>query len=342
MVLEKLRDRQNISIKAILISSLIFLALLISGCSQSGVNCEEQTYADLSEALTYAANDQLPFQYPLDELGLEPYRDQYGDHTPARFCRGSWEKEGEEHKRKYHAAEDYHLPAGSPVYAFADGEISFSGPMGGYGWLIIIDHPQANIYSLYGHLSPSRWYLESGTVVEKGDLIAYLGDSDENGGSAKNPLVTHLHFGIRAGQRTDYTGQGEWRWMAGWIKPCPSDVGWLQPSLIITGQEIPPGEFPMPKGSFFEKWRGEIILLSIYVVGGAAALINSLKKKNTVIPIIYGITMVIAGWYFSIKGTRVQYGLYGMAVVGFGVVIYQYFQRRKDGRQRTGDGGIVE
>jgi hypothetical protein len=32
--------------------------------------------------------------------------------------------------------------------------------------------------------------------------LAYLGDSDENGGSAEQPLEPHLHFGIRAGQRT--------------------------------------------------------------------------------------------------------------------------------------------
>ena len=331
MKMNKLRDRKTLSSKAVGLSGLIVLVLLISGCSQSATNCQEQPYPDLSEALTYAENDQLDFQFPLDELGLEPYEDQYGDHTPARFCSGSWEKEGEEEKRKYHAAEDYHLPAGSPVYAFADGEISFSGRMGGYGWLIIIDHPQFNIYSLYGHLSPSRWYLESGTVVEKGDLIAYLGDSDENGGSEKNPLVTHLHFGVRVGQRRDYTGFGEWRWMAGWIKSCPSDLGWLQPSRVISGQEIPPGGFPMPQGSFFEKWQGEIILLSIYGVGGAAALINSLKTKNTIIPIIYGIIMVIAGWYFSIKATRVQYALYGMAAVGLGVVLYQYLQKRRAG-----------
>ena len=329
MLLEKLRDSKTLSSKAILISCSIFLALLISGCSQSAVNCNEQPYPDLSEALTYAANDQLPFQFPLDELGIDV------DVDPARFCRGSWEKEGEEEKRRYHAAEDYHLPAGSPVYAFADGEISFSGRMGGYGWLIIIDHPQANIYSLYGHLSPSRWYLKSGTVVEKGDLIAYLGDSDENGGSKKNPLVTHLHFGIRAGQRTDYSGQGEWRWMAGWIKSCPSDIGWLTPSQVITGQEIPPAGYPMPKGDFFEKWRGEIILWSIYVVGGAVALIDSLRKKNRIIPITFSIVMVLTGWYFSIKGTRIQYALYVLAVVGFGVVIYQYIQGRK---VKPGDG----
>ena len=322
MVLEKIRGRQTLSSKAILICSFIFLVLLISGCSQSAVNCNEQPYTDLSEALTYAANDQLPFQYPLDELGID------ADTDPARFCRGSWEKEGEEEKRKYHAAEDYHLPAGTPVYAFADGEISFSGPMGGYGWLIIIDHPQANIYSLYGHLSPSRWLLKSGTV-EKGDLIGYLGDPDENGGSKKNPLVTHLHFGIRSGQRTDYPGQGQWRWMAGWIKPCPSDLGWLQPSLIITSQEIPPGGFQAPKAGLVQGWGVELSFILIYFLGTLFALISSIKKKNLLLPAVNGIVMVLAGYYLSAKGTITSYPLYGMAAVAFGVFIYLYIQRRK-------------
>ena len=115
---------------------------------------------------------------------------------------------------EYHAAEDYLRPAGTPVYAIADGDLSFSGPMGGYGWLIIIDHPQFNLYSLYGHLSPSRWAHETGPVA-KGELIGYLGDDDENGGSAENPLRPHLHLGLRAGQRQDYPGNGQWRWMAG-------------------------------------------------------------------------------------------------------------------------------
>ena len=328
MFSDEVKDKQNRSTKRYLIVSWVLLVFLISGCSQSAVNCNEQPYPDLSEALGYAANDQLPFQFPLDELGLEPYRDQYGDHTPARFCRGSWEKEGEENKRKYHAAEDYHLPAGSPVYAFADGEISFSGRMGGYGWLIIIDHPQANIYSLYGHLSPSRWMLESG-VVEKGDLIGYLGDSDENGGSKKNPLVTHLHFGIRSGQRVDYTGFGEWRWMAGWIKSCPSEVGWLRPSKIITGQEIPLGGFPEPKAGLIEIWKGELILTGIYLIVGLSVGYNSWKAKNPLHLVIYGCTMIIAGLYFSVKGTRIQYALFSMAGISITLAIYNFIQGRK-------------
>jgi len=317
MLLEKLRERQTLSSKTILISSIFLLVFLIAGCSQTAVTCNEQPYTDLSEALTYAANDQLPFQYPLDELGID------ADPTPARFCRGSW---GE--NRKYHAAEDYHLPAGSPVYAFADGEISFSGRMDGYGWLIIIDHPWANLYSLYGHLSPSRWMLKSG-AVEKGDLIGYLGDPDENGGSKKNPLVTHLHFGIRAGQRTDYTGMGEWRWMAGWIKPCPSDLGWLQPSLIITSQEVPPGGFQAPKAGLVEGWGVELSFILVYFLGTLVASISSIKKKNLILPAVNGIVVIMAGYYFSAKGTILSYLLYGIAAVAFGVLIYLYIQGRK-------------
>jgi murein DD-endopeptidase MepM/ murein hydrolase activator NlpD len=204
----------------------LLAALLLASCTPAAESCPQKLRADLSQALSYADNEALPFQYPLPELGL---RDTP---SPAKFCKGSFGLD----PQKFHAAEDYHLPAGTPVYAFADGEISFSGRMGGYGWLIIVDHPQHNIYSLYGHLSPSRWKLESGMEVERGDLIGYLGDDDENGGSAKKPLVTHLHFGIRVGQRADYPGFGEWRWQAGWIKPCPTDLGWLKPSAVIVGQ----------------------------------------------------------------------------------------------------------
>ncbi|GAI42531.1 unnamed protein product, partial [marine sediment metagenome] len=129
------------------------------------------------------------------------------------------------------------------------------------------DHPQANLYSLYGHLSPSRWRKESG-LVKKRELIAYLGDSHENGGSAENPLVPHLHLGVRAGQRADYSSMGEWRWMAGWIKPCPPDLGWLKPSEIITSQAIPAGGFPDPAAGFLEMWWNELAAAGILIWGG--------------------------------------------------------------------------
>lgn len=193
---------KSFGIKVWLYLCLIFL---LSSCATTTGLCLEKSYADLSNISGFASNDQLPFQFPLEAVESETTA------SYTHFCTAS---SGPESKRKYHAAEDFFHPPGTPVYAIADGEISFSGRMGGYGWLIIIDHPQANLYSLYGHLSPSRWLLKSG-IVAKGDLIAYLGDDDENGGTRENPLEPHLHLGIRAGQRADYPGKGEWRWQAG-------------------------------------------------------------------------------------------------------------------------------
>jgi hypothetical protein len=117
--------------------------------------------------------------------------------------------------------------------------------------------------------------------------------------------------------------------MAGWIKPCPTDLGWIKPSAVITSQEIPPGGFLAPKGHFFEKWRGEIFLSSLYGFSGIVALTQALRKKNTLIPIIYGVTMIIAGLVFSTKESKAQYALYAMAAVALCVVIYQFNQGRK-------------
>ena len=305
-----------------LIGSYVCLVFLLSGCTQpNNKKCPPQSPADLSRAIAYAADDQLDFRFPLDELGedVRPF--------PAIFCSSG----GSGSVREYHAAEDYHLPSGTPVYAIADGTISFSGPMGGYGWLIIIDHPQATIYSLYGHLSPSRWRLESGPV-EKGDLIAYLGDPDENGGSPENPLRPHLHFGIRAGQRTDYPGMGEWRWQAGWIKPCPQELGWLLPSGVITSQEIPPGGYAGPEAELIEKWGAELAFISIYIFGGAFVLVFAIRKNKPIAPVIYGGLMSVAGWVLFSKGTRISYALFSMAILLFGFAIFQNIHNSKDSR----------
>lgn len=310
--------KQDMRVKWGVLACWIVVMFLSGGCSYQAGFCPTQSPADLSGVIANAVDKKLVFRYPLDKPGedIQPY--------PAVFCSSGDDGSG----RKYHAAEDYYLPAGTPVHAMADGTISFSGPMGGYGWLIIIDHPQANLYSLYGHLSPSRWRLESGPV-ERGDLIAYLGDSDENGGSPEQPLVTHLHFGIRAGQRTDYPGMGEWRWMAGWIKPCPADIGWLNPSQVITSQEMPPGGYPEPDARFIEKWVVEFGFICVYGLGGALAVVHGIRTKRTYLLLGFVGILTAAGWILGNKGTRINYALFSMAGLVLGVAIYQYVRRSK-------------
>ena len=191
----------------------IFLGILVflsTACStQYPEMCPSSTPVGLDNAGEIASDGSLPFRFPLDASPIDENR-YFGWFGVSNECTPDIVDCYEFPEEKFHAAEDYKRPAGTPVYAMADGEISFSGRAGGYGWLILIDHPQANLYSLYGHLSPSRWKLKSGTDVARGDLIAYLGDSHENGGSQEQPLDPHLHFGIRAGQTADYPAKGEW------------------------------------------------------------------------------------------------------------------------------------
>jgi len=302
-----------------LLNISILLILLLAGCAQSSEPCPLHLPGDLSGVDAFAWDDVLPFRFPLDGFA--------GDAAPVStgFCASG----GPKSARKYHAAEDFLRPAGTPVYAMADGKISFSGPMGGYGWLIVVDHPQANLYSLYGHLSPSRWRRESGTVV-KGELIAYLGDSDENGGSAKRPLRTHLHFGVRAGQRSDYSGIGEWRWQAGWIKPCPSDLGWLQPSAIITSQDIPVGGFPEPAVGFLVIWGLELLLTGVYLFGGACMLVFAIRRNKPFLLVLSGVVLIAAGWIFFSKGMTMSYVLFSTAVLCSAIGIYKLIRRSRE------------
>ncbi len=127
----------------------------------------------------------------------------------------------------YHAAEDCFAPPGTAIYAIGDGIIRYSGRVRGYGWLIIIDHPTENVYSLYGHLSTRRWKKRSGKV-NKGELIGYIGEAEEC-----YTTVSHIHFGLRMGQKADYPLIGEDRWMAGHINIRPERFGWFKPSEII-------------------------------------------------------------------------------------------------------------
>jgi murein DD-endopeptidase MepM/ murein hydrolase activator NlpD len=311
----------------LLLVGVTVLALLLASCAQAPDACPRPVPVDLSDAEAYALNEDLPFRFPLDDL------DAYLSAEPfsCPFAAAGFAKRGPFVRRENHAAEDTLKPAGTPVYAMADGTVSFSGPMGGYGWLVIVDHPQANLYSLYGHLSPSRWRIDPGPV-EKGELLGYLGDSDENGGSAENPLRTHLHFGVRLGQRADYSGEGAWRWQAGWIRRCPQDAGWLQPSLVITNQEIPAGGFPGPAGGFLARWWIELLLGAMYLVGGLFSLVFGIKRDKPLTLVLSGGISLAAGWFFYNDGWRMSYVLLGMGILIAALGLYGTIRRISESR----------
>ena len=306
------------SIISLLLLSTLVLALVFAKPSEY---CSESQNINLSDANLYADDAILPFRFPVDNITQ--------DQLPGAVFASYGYSSSSPNSKEYHAAEDYHQPAGSPVYAMADGIISFSGLMKGYGWLIIIDHPKLNLYSLYGHLSPSRWYIKLGSV-HKGQLIAYLGDSDENGGSKENPLRPHLHFGIRLGQRADYPSIGEWRWQAGWIKYCPQDLGWLQPSKIISEQAIPDGGFPNPESTFLAIWWLELLLSLLILIGAITALLVTTIKGNIVFIIGYSIILPLITWYTFNRGLAVSYALLAMCTVFIVIRLYKLIRHKNE------------
>ncbi|MFC1892730.1 hypothetical protein ACFLYR_01655 [Chloroflexota bacterium] len=165
--------------------------------------------------------------------------------------------------------------------------------------------------------------------MQKGQLIAYLGDPDENGGSKENPLRPHLHFGIRSGQRADYPSMGEWRWQAGWIKYCPQDLGWLQPSVIISEQDIPEAGFPNPEAPFFTIWWLELLWSSFVLVGAITALIVTTIKDNPVILIGYSIALPLVTWQAFNKELMISYVLLVFGIIFFLIRVYKFIRRKQ-------------
>jgi murein DD-endopeptidase MepM/ murein hydrolase activator NlpD len=88
---------------------------------------------------------------------------------------------------RLHAGADFAAAHGSPIYATADGVISFSGWGNGYGNLVKIDHA-FGIETRYAHLS--KILVKSGQRVSRGQQIGAMGNTGRSTG-------THLHYEVR-------------------------------------------------------------------------------------------------------------------------------------------------
>ena len=98
-------------------------------------------------------------------------------------------------ERNVHMGIDIGGPVGTPCMGFMDGEISHFGynpAAGDYGNVVITKHDIGGVpvWALYGHLDAAS--IEDkrvGQIVESGDVIAWFGAFEENGG-----WEPHLHF----------------------------------------------------------------------------------------------------------------------------------------------------
>ena len=69
---------------------------------------------------------------------------------------------------------DLKIPAGTPVRAVFDGKVLFTGPLEGYGNLVILGHGD-KYHSLYGHLDKIN--VNTGEIVAEGGILGTSGDT---------------------------------------------------------------------------------------------------------------------------------------------------------------------
>lgn len=184
--------------------SFVFLVLFLATC-QREYNPNKEIPAFL---LKFPKNS---FAYPIGENEFVTERNDWRD---------AWYN-AQDFDENRHLGEDWNkttggnTDCGEPVYAAADGRITFAEDAGaGWGNVVIVEHEAADgtkIQSLYGHLETMD---KTSGAVEKRERIGAVG-------SANGRYMCHLHFEIRwtACPFWNKTGSGYADERNGWIDP---------------------------------------------------------------------------------------------------------------------------
>ena len=72
----------------------------------------------------------------------------------------------------FHKGIDIGAPEGFPLIAVIDGEITFTGFLGGGGYTITLSHDNFKI--TYCHVSPN-FVVSVGDIIKQGEVIGYVG-----------------------------------------------------------------------------------------------------------------------------------------------------------------------
>ena len=160
---------------------------LTPGDAQRGIGERLSLWDKLQQSLD--GNDVVPSGAPAQGRITGTFGEDRGDHR--------------------HKGIDIAAPIGTPVRATASGRVSKAGVGSGYGNVIYLGHSDG-IETRYGHLS--GFEVSEGDVVQKGQVIGYVG----NTGRSTGP---HLHYEVRDGG----TAVDPRQYMDGVLKPRPTE-----------------------------------------------------------------------------------------------------------------------
>ena len=189
---------------------LFSLLLLGFGCTS--------TDSSLQPAIDEPTEQEAVVTHPLDlngAVGYNPTYKRFGEQFADRF-------------NGYHTGEDMEvLPEDLapdetqlvPVYAIADGVVTYHQWTSGYGGVIVLSHEIDGevLSSLYGHLDLGSSTLAVGQTVTRGQFLANLGaDASEQTDGERQ----HLHFGLWSGVEVK---------LAGYVSTTSQLSGWINP-----------------------------------------------------------------------------------------------------------------
>ncbi|MEO5666955.1 MAG: M23 family metallopeptidase [Bdellovibrionota bacterium] len=143
--------------------------------------------------------DQLQAQTLLEEQGYADLQEHMQDNairlraTPSIMPTRGWFSSEFGYRvnpfsgtKTFHAGIDIANFTGTPVYATADGIVSYAGPRGGYGNVVQIDHG-FGIVTRFGH--NSKLLVTVGKRVRRGDLISEIGSTGRS-------TAPHCHYEV--------------------------------------------------------------------------------------------------------------------------------------------------
>jgi murein DD-endopeptidase MepM/ murein hydrolase activator NlpD len=154
-------------------------------------------------------------------------------------------------RRVPHLGVDYAAATGTPVWAAADGRVTFAGRKGPNGNLVIIRH-SGGFETAYAHLHRIKGGIRPGTFVKQRELIGFVGSTGRSTGP-------HLHFGLKKYTRsldplTELNGPGlrmatrdlpayknvvaDWQTQLGSIENAPKLVAGADEPLVEQVDEI--------------------------------------------------------------------------------------------------------